>query len=183
VKLAALFLSIALSTVAQTNVSGPTNIAAPALSNAAPQTLSSTNPPASSPERTAEVRNACIQGRRVICGRVLKVLPDGLVVESGYTALLKFPFSQSWLTSGGASVSRDPNTMELNEPGSPCIGLVFLVDIPKRPPVKQYDYVAIQGYPVGPYLYTSVPGVQKTIRKFSAGLDTAVRMNLEAGEK
>ena len=80
-------------------------------------------------------------------------------------------------------MNRDPKILETNEPGSPCIGLVFLIDIPKRPAVKEYDYVGIQGYPAGQYNYLPVPGVQKTIRKFSAGLDTAIRLNVEAGEK
>lgn len=170
-KIIGLTLVLAVSAVAQTNLT--TNGSA-TVSNA---------PPAVSPERREEVRAACINGRRAICGRVLRVLPDGLVVDSGYTELLKFPFNQSWLTSGGASVTRDPKALELNEPGSACLGLVFLTDIPKRPTVKEYDYVAMQGYPVGQYLYTSVPGVTKSIRKFSAGLDTAIRLKLEAGEK
>jgi hypothetical protein len=36
--------------------------------------------------RAEEVRTACIQGRRLVCGKVLKVLEGGLVIESGYAA-------------------------------------------------------------------------------------------------
>jgi hypothetical protein len=134
-------------------------------------------------ERRDQIRNACIKGRRVICGKVIKIFPDGLVVDSGYTALMNSPFNKSWVVDSGAAVSRDSKTLEVNEPGAACIGIVFLTDIPKRPTPKLYDYVVIQGYPVGQHTYTSVPGVQKTVRGFSAGLETAIRMNLEAEQK
>jgi hypothetical protein len=130
-------------------------------------------------QRAAEIRTACINGRRAVCGKVIKILPDGLVVDSGYTGLLEAPFNQSWVVTGGASLSRDPKVMELNKPASTCVGLVFLTDIPKRPAVKLYDYVVLQAYPAGQFIYVPVAGVQKTIRKFSAGIDTAVKLNLD----
>jgi hypothetical protein len=46
--------------------------------------------------------------------------------------------------------------------------------------VNLYDYVLLQAYPAGEYLYTPVPGVQKSIRKFAGGLDTAVKIKLDA---
>lgn len=104
-------------------------------------------------------------------------------MDSGYTALMAPPFNQSWVISSGALVSRDSKVIERSEPASPCIGTVLLTDIPKRPAVKLYDYVLLQAYPAGEYLYTPVPGVQKSIRKFAAGLDTAVKIKLETGEK
>ena len=42
-------------------------------------------------ERAEAMRTVCIQGRRSICGKILQVLPEGLVVESGYTNLLREP--------------------------------------------------------------------------------------------
>ena len=140
-------------------------------------------PALSATQRGDDARNMCIANRRVVCGRVLKVFSDGLVVESGYTELTRPPLNQSWLVNGGAVVNRDPKALELNEPGSPCIGIVFLTNIPKRPAVKQYDYITLQAYPTGQHTYTSVPGVDKTVRCFSASLDAAIRVNLEAGEK
>jgi hypothetical protein len=142
-----------------------------------------TNQTPSLDRRAADIRNACINGRRAVCGKVIKILPDGLVVDSGYTGLLEPPFNQSWVVTGGASLTRDSKAIELNKPASACIGLVFLTDIPKRPAVKPYDYVVIQAYPAGQYTYTPVADVRKTLRKFSAGLDTAIKLNLEAGEK
>ena len=129
--------------------------------------------------RTEQIRTDCIKGRRLICGKVLKVFADGLVVDSGYTDLLRPPLTQSWVVPGTATANRDPAVLELNEPGTPCIGLVFLTDIPKRPKVHDYDYVIMMGYPAGQYAYTPAPNVEKTIRKFSAGLDTAVRLILQ----
>jgi len=121
----------------------------------------------------------CIEGRRLICGRVLKVLSDGLVVDSGYTDLLRPPLTQSWVVPGTVLVSRPLNTLELQQAGTPCIGLVFLTDIPKRPKVKNFDYVIIMGYPAGQSVYSPAPNVGKMIRKFSAGLETAVRLTVQ----
>jgi hypothetical protein len=64
-----------------------------------------------------------------------------------------------------------------------AVGLVFLTDIPKRPTVHQYDYVALNGYPAGHYEYVPLPGVNKTLRRFSGGLETAVRLNLQDEQK
>ena len=104
----------------------------------------------------------------------MQIVPGGIVVDSGYTSLLKPPIHTSWVLPNTMSVTREPNAIEAHEPDSPCIGPVFVTDIPKRPAVKLYDYVVLHVYPAGQYVYTPVPPVQKTIRKFSAGLDTAV---------
>jgi hypothetical protein len=126
-----------------------------------------------------QVRTGCIEGRRLICGKVLKILPDGLVVDSGYTDLVRPPLTQSWVMPGTVSASRNPAGLELKEPGTPCLGLCFLTDIPKRPKVKVFDYVVIMGYPAGSFRYAAVPNVERNIRKFSAGLDTAVKLSLQ----
>src|SRR4051812_43533425 len=125
--------------------------------------------------RAAETRAACINGRRCVCGKVIKIVPEGLIVESGYTALMEPPFTGSWVISGGALVNRDPKLIERSEPASPCIGTVLLTDFPKRPTVRLYDYVLLQAYPAGEYHYTPVPGVEKHIRKFAGGLETALK--------
>jgi hypothetical protein len=145
------------------------------------------NPPPSAIARAEQVRAECLQGRRMVCGRILKVLPDGLVVESGYTDLLRPPVNHSWLVSGSVTTSRPGNQVEGREPEAVCVGVVFLTDIPKgrrataRP--KPLDYVILLGYPAGQYTYTSVGTVQKTVRRFSANLLTAVKWNVDAAEK
>ena len=130
----------------------------------------------------AKIRAECVQGRRTICGRILKVLPDGLVVESGYTSLLRPPLDKSWLAPGTVQAVREPNLVEGNEPGCVCVGLVFLSDIPKsrlaKP--KPYDYVVMQAYPAGQYTYTSVATMQRTVRRFAATLQTAILINGDA---
>jgi hypothetical protein len=131
-------------------------------------------------KHTAEIRTDCINGRRCICGKVIQIVPDGVIVESGYTDLLKPEFNESWVVSERAMVKRDPKLLERAEPASPCIGTIFLTDIPKRPKVKLYEYVVLQAYPAGTYQYIPVPGVEKTVRKFAAGLDTAVKLRLAA---
>ena len=131
-------------------------------------------------KHTAEIRTDCINGRRCICGKVVQIVPGGVIVESGYTDLLKPEFNQSWVVSERALVKRDPKLLERNEPASPCIGTIFLTDIPKRPKVKLYEYVVLQAYPAGTYQYIPVPGVEKTVRKFAAGLDSAVKLRFAA---
>jgi hypothetical protein len=134
-------------------------------------------------QRTEQTRSRCIEGRRYIAGRVLRVLPEGLVVDSGYSKLLWPPLNRSWVLSGTASVSRDTNAVEENKPDAVCIGLVLLSNIPKRPLVKAYDYVVIHAYPAGDYVYSPVAGVQQTVRRFSASLDRAVQATLARESK
>ena len=80
-------------------------------------------------------------------------------------------------------MQRDASTVEEKKPDAICVGLVFLGNIPKRPAVKNYDYVVIHGYPMGEYRYVPVSGVQKTIRRFSASLERAVQINVEREPK
>lgn len=134
-------------------------------------------------QQAEQMRTVCVNGRRHICGQVLQVTPGGLVVDSGYTDLLRAELSQSWVAPGTVATSRSANLVEENTPGSPCIGLIFLADIPKRPAVKLYDYVIIEAYPAGEYIYQPVASVTKNIRRFSARLEGAVQWNLGVGRK
>lgn len=137
--------------------------------------------------RAEKIRADCIAGRRIICGKILKVLPAGLVVESGYTDLLRPALSTSWLVPGSVIASRPAGLIESRQAESACVGVVFLTDIPKirgaaaKP--KQYDYVVLLGYPAGQSTYTSAGTVQKTVRRFSANLTKAVSLNFESAEK
>ena len=136
-----------------------------------------------SPSRDVEqVRNTCIHGRRSICGRILYVMPDGFVVESGYTNLVREPLTSSWLVPGTVMASRATNLLEGMTPGSICVGTIYLADLPKSKKLKpkKYDYVIIEGYPAGQYTYTSVGTIRKTVRCFSAQLSQAVALNLQA---
>jgi uncharacterized repeat protein (TIGR03806 family) len=133
--------------------------------------------------RAEQIRTECIQGRRIVCGRVLQVTKTGLVVDSGYTSLLRPPLNHSWVTRAIAAPVRPAALVEGAAPDSIAVGLLFLTDIPKRPAVHQYDYVTQHGYPAGHYIYVPVPGVTKTIRRFAAGLETAVRLNLQSGQE
>lgn len=132
-------------------------------------------------QRAEQIRTDCRRGERLVCGRVLQVLPRGLVVESGYTNLLDPHYRQEWRVPGTAAISPHRPAAETDEPGAPCVGLVFLTDLPKRPAVKLYDYVTIRAYPAGEHGYEPVPGVEKTIRQFAVRLSTAVRLNLASG--
>jgi hypothetical protein len=184
-RLALLFVLAAVSASAQTNIVSFTN-RLDAVSNSAPGAVQTqTNQSVSMAQRVKEIRAVCIQDRRMICGKILKVLPDGLVVDSGYTNLARFPLNRSWLVPGTAVVARGTNLVEGKQPDSLCVGLVFLTDLPKMRGAKPevYDYVNIEGFPVGQYTYTSVGDLRRTVRKFSTELAAAIKFRFEEEEK
>ena len=131
-------------------------------------------------QRAEQLRAVCLSGERHICGRVLQILPHGLVVESGYTNLLDPHYVQAWRVPGTAAIPRHLAPVEPDTPGAPCVGLVYVTDLPKRPAVKLYDYVTIRAYPAGQHAYAPVPGVSRTLRQFAVRLSTAVKLNLDS---
>ena len=142
--------------------------------------FSATNSTSARFQSTELVRAGCLAGRRMICGKILQVLPDGLVIESGYTDLLRPPLTDSWLVPGTVATARTPNLVESREPGSVCVGTVFLTDLPrargKKP--KPFDYVILLAYPAGETTYTSVGTVQKVVRRFTGTLAEAARLRV-----
>ena len=92
--------------------------------------FSATNSPAAAFQSAERVRVEAIEGRRTICGKILRVLPEGLVVESGYTDLLRPPLTDSWLVPGTVAAARTPNLVEIREPGAVAIGTILLTDLP-----------------------------------------------------
>jgi len=178
------FFLATLPALAQTNVGGFSSLL-DGTSNSPPEQFQRpTNLGPTIVQEAEQMRAVCINGRRSICGKVLKILPDGLVIESGYTNLLRKPLDRSWLIPGTVTASRAPNLVEANTPGTICAGQVVLTELPKsrRTKVKIYDYVVLEGYPAGQYTYTSIGTLQRTVRRFSASLETAVKLNLQAGE-
>jgi hypothetical protein len=129
-KAAGPILLIAISALAQTNDVATNTDANPPVDHFAAATL-----------RAEQIRAACIQGGRIICGKILRGLPEGLVVESGYTNLLRPALSSPWLVPGRIVASRPANLVELSIPGSPCVGVesalkpaVFCCKYPKFQP-------------------------------------------------
>ena len=150
-----------------------------------PSAAQSTNssPPQKTPpsiELREELRTRCIDGRRSLCGKILRIFPNGILVESGYTNLLRAPLTKSWLVPGTVVASPPRDLVESKEPGAICVGTVFLTDLPRGKP-HLYDYVIICGYPTGEFTYTSVGTIKKTVRRFSANVDKAVKTILAAG--
>ena len=134
------------------------------------------------PARGEQIRAECIQNRRTVCGRVMQLTPDGLVVDSGYTSLLRPPLDHSWLTRANVNPPKTPNLVEGSAPDAVAVGMVVLTDFPKRPKVSQYDYVCLHAYPAGYVTNKPMPGIEKKLRRFAGGLETAVRLNLQASE-
>jgi hypothetical protein len=135
--------------------------------------------PMATQQLSEQMRAQCLAGRRSICGKILQVFPNGILVESGYTNLTRAPLTKSWLIPATVSATRGENLVETRQPGALCIGTVFLTDPPRGKP-RQYDYVVIAGYPAGEFTYTSVAPIRKTVRRFSANLEKAVKTNLSA---
>jgi hypothetical protein len=163
--LAALLLAV-LAAAAQSN--DPAVAARPAVAAA---------PAAPDLELSERVRAESIAGRRSICGWILRVFPDGVLVECGYTNLLRGTLTKSWLVPGVVVASRAENLVESREPGALCTGTVFLTDLPRGKP-HPFDNVIICGYPAGEFAYQSVGTIHRTVRRFSANLDKAVKRNL-----
>lgn len=178
-RLALLYFFAVLSALAQTNSPVPTNRL---------ETFQiQTNQGLSLAQRYEKTRIDCIQSRRIICGKILKVLPDGLVVESGYTNLMRSPINKSWLIPGTVVATRSANFVEANQPDAVCVGLVFLTDLPKsrgkpKKP-KLYDYVNVESFPIGLYTYASVGGLHRTVRQFTTNLPNATQWNFEQSEQ
>jgi hypothetical protein len=168
-----LFVLASFHALAQTN-----NI--PATNSQTSRQLVSTN--FSPIELSEQLRVKCIYERRSICGKILRIFPDGLLIECGYTNLLRESLTSSWLLPQTVVASRADNLVESTEPNALCIGTVFLTDLPRGKP-HQYDYVVISGYPMGQYNYRSVGSVTKTVRRFSASLESAIKWNFAEAQK
>ena len=142
-----------------------------------------TNDPVAMMHLSEAIRGECINNRRQICGRIIQMFTNGVVVESGYTNLLRDPLTRSWLVRGSAEVDGTKKLLESTEPGAVCVGRIFLTDLPqsrysKTKPAR-YDYVILDAYPAGDYTYTSVGDVHHTVRRFSANLNKAVDLNVQ----
>jgi hypothetical protein len=176
-RIALLFMFAVVSVSAQINSIAPTN---------APQTFQTqTNQGLSRAQRFEKIHMECIRDRRIICGKIVKVLPDGLMVDSGYMDLMRPSVNGSWLIPGTVTATRPANLVEAKQPDSVCIGLVFVTDLPKTPGIKPslYDYVDIEGFPIGQYTYASVGDLQRTVRQFTAKIQNAAKWNFLRSEK
>ena len=177
-RIALLIVFAALCASAQTNpVAGTGN--SPALQSPTNQVLSAA-------ERFEKIRLDCIASRRIICGKIIKVLPDGLVVESGYTNLMRSPLEKSWLIPGTVTASRAAGLVEANQAGAVCVGTVFLADLPKgrgaAPKPQLYDYVNLEGFPVGEYTYSTIGDIHHTVREFTTKLENAAHWHFDQSE-
>ena len=161
---ALLLFAAAFSATAKTN--------APASSAALPTNRLSTL------QLSEHLRVPGIAERRSVYGKMLRIFPHGILVESGYTNLLRAPLTRSWLVPGRVIASRAQNLVESKEPGALCVGTVFLTDLLRRGKPHQFDYVIITGYPTGGFTCASVGTLKKTVRPSSANLDMAVAENL-----
>jgi hypothetical protein len=167
-------------------VAGAQTISPDTYTNAAEQSgTAQMNPDVAYAQQVEKIRQECIQNRRMISGKILKIQPDGLVIDSGYTNLARYPLNRSWLVPGTAVAARATNVIEGNQPDSICMGQVFLTDLPRITGTKPkvYDYVNLEAFPIGQYIYNSVGDFQRRVRKFSTKLPKAVEWQLRQNQK
>ena len=145
----------------------------------------STNSPgydAAKAVRAEQLRTWCIQNRRLVAGRVLQVLTNGIVVESGYTNLTRPELDGDWHFPATITAAKPANQAKDQTPGALCVGRIFLTDLPlkRRAKVKinPYDYVIINAYPAGEFTYLSTEKLPHTARRFACGVETAVQLCL-----
>lgn len=176
-----LFCLTTAAVAAQTNLEVAVKIVAGPTNEPGTNLPAGTETGLESAQRAEALRAVCIQNRRIICGKIIKIFPDGIVVDSGYTNLLRAPLNQSWLIPGTAVATRADHEIEARQPDAICMGLVFLTDLPKSRNAKPkvFDYVALEGFPMGSYTYTSVGEVKRTVRRFTTKIANAVRWNFE----
>src|SRR4051812_30712058 len=108
-------------------------------------------------QRYEKVRAACIQGRRRICGRVVEISTNGLVVDSGFTSLLRPELSRSWVAPASVLAERPPNLIEESTAGAPAAGLVLLTNTPRRPTPKLYGRKPGAAPPLRPFFSPQTP--------------------------
>ena len=127
-------------------------------------------------ERT---RANCILSRKMILGKIIKILPEGLVIECGYTNLMDMPNTRSWLIKGTGVAFRPKIQLDADRSDGICVGLIFLSDVPKSRGITKkpmlYDYVTVEGFPMGHYTYVSVGSVQRTVERFTSNLGLATQ--------
>jgi hypothetical protein len=122
-KLLLVFLLLGLAGCVREPVAGRIGEPAPVRTAVSAPPPDSRVVPAMEPE---QVRTGCIEGRRLICGKVLKILPDGLVVDSGYTdfrTVFSHRHPQTRLSAfrRGATLG--------NKPGTTCRVLVAIMKL------------------------------------------------------
>jgi hypothetical protein len=121
------------------------------------------------------LKNQLEQGRRRIRGKVLQRISEGLLVDSGAATIAYAEETHYGTSPDGDPISWGGGTIaEGKTPGEEALSLVLLQDFPD-PNMTDGGYVDIMAYPVGLYTYETVNQSSKTVRIFSANLDTAIK--------
>ncbi|MEI9962107.1 MAG: hypothetical protein WDM76_13540 [Limisphaerales bacterium] len=181
-KFALLLFFVALSASAQTNV-------AKVASNSPSQTIPDTNQSSIVIVRGA----ACEADSRDLRARPSFDLRGKFskccLMDWWWKAVIRILCVRRWIVPGWCRArprpAARPVLLKATNRVRFALGWFFITDIPKARRTKpaQYDYVILQGYPAGQYTYTSLGTIERTVRRFSAGLSTAVDLCLEAENK
>src|SRR5579863_1514070 len=115
-RLKKLLLIVAMPALGQNNQVAPAHPSSEA-PNSSPGIIErQTHPGVTAAQRIGDIRLDCIRNRRTICGKILKVLPEGLVIDSGYTDIMRAPLNRSWLVPGSVQERRAANLVESDQP-------------------------------------------------------------------
>src|ERR1700733_13258996 len=102
-----------------------------AISNAPAETFLIQSNQAAMTQRYEQVRMEGIQNRRLIAGKIVELLPDGLVVGRCHTNLRRAPLNSSGFLPGTVPAAPPATRVEANPRDPICVGLVFVADLPK----------------------------------------------------
>ena len=123
---------------------------------------------AATQEKYNRLKARLVQGSRRVDGKILQKISDGLLVQSGDHGRALREYREDVYGARGGTMT------EGNAPGAEALSLVLLQDYPD-PNMVDDGHVDVIAYPIGLYSYDSVGKSQKTVRKFSCNLDTAIR--------
>jgi hypothetical protein len=117
VNVGTLFLLLAMPALPHTNDAPAARHSIEFSNQPLAQIRGQTNQGLSMGQRVEKARWDCVQNRRIICGKILKAPPGGLIIDSGYTNLMRPPSNRSLLVPGAPNARR-PATSSKIRPAS-----------------------------------------------------------------
>ncbi len=122
------------------------------------------------------VRFRIAQGSRLISGKVSQNVRSGLLIVSGDDEWKKFVDIE---IAAGRTPKLENYPNDKQPAGSVFVGRCLLEGHPQKESIADGDVITVMGYPAGTHSYTSVEQAARTVKKFSASLETVVDRELK----
>ncbi len=128
--------------------------------------------------RVDAVRKSVEANRRLVHGKVIQKIKEGLLISSGAKEVSDAANDSGYQVHKNGSVTSwsGGTLVEGDKPGALAIGYILLQDYPAQASVVDDHELTINAYPVGQFVYDSVGGAKKTIRRFTASLPIATEL-------